>query len=128
MKTIQGLSRQYKVRGVFKVGRPGYIYIDGTLQGVESSVKALKVRQQVPMERLIQKLNWYYLTVKLREQYAKTEPDKSRPTMTKVEDMDEMWNYIWNHGAEKFITLALFGEDALSKGYSPPPPPSEVKK
>ena len=43
MKAIQSLSQEHKVRGIFKVGRPGYIYIDGTNKGVQSSVKALKV-------------------------------------------------------------------------------------
>ena len=43
IKSIQSLAQEYKVHGIFKIGKPGYIYIDGTIKGVQSSVKALKV-------------------------------------------------------------------------------------
>ena len=43
IKSIQNLSQDYKVRGIFKVGRPGYIYINGKINDVQKSVKALKV-------------------------------------------------------------------------------------
>ena len=66
--------------------------------------------------------------MKYEEEYDTTDPDKSRPVMVKVESMDEMWTYMWNNGAEEFFTEALFGEDALDRGITPPPPPSEVKK
>jgi len=66
--------------------------------------------------------------VKYEEQYDTMDPDKSRPTMTKVESMDDMWTFMWNHGAEEFFTVALFGEDALERGITPPSPPSKAKK
>jgi len=66
--------------------------------------------------------------VKYEEQYDAMDPDKSRPTMMKVESMDDMWTFMWNNGAEEFFTVALFGEDALERGITPPSPPSEAKK
>ena len=66
--------------------------------------------------------------MKLEEQYTTRDPETSRPMMMKVEEMDDMWSYMWNHGAEEFFTLALFGQDAVNKGISPPPPPSAAKK
>jgi hypothetical protein len=47
--------------------------------------------------------------------------------MIKVEDMDAMWTYMWNTGAQEFFTLALFGEDAFEKGISPSSRPSDAK-
>ena len=66
--------------------------------------------------------------MKYEEQYDTMDPEKSRPTMMKVESMDDMWTFMWNNGAEKFFTVALFGEDALERGITPPSPPSEAKK
>lgn len=65
--------------------------------------------------------------MRYEEQYSSTSSDTSRPSMIKVEDMDAMWTYMWNTGAQDFFTLALFGEDALEKGISPPSRPSDTK-
>ena len=65
--------------------------------------------------------------MRYEEQYSATSSDTSRPSMIKVEDMDAMWTYMWNTGAQEFFTLALFGEDAFEKGISPSSRPSDAK-
>jgi hypothetical protein len=43
IRSIARLSELYGVSGVFKVGRPGYIFMDGDEAGIRESVKSLKV-------------------------------------------------------------------------------------
>jgi hypothetical protein len=42
IKHLSNLSDDYGVRGVFKVGRPGYIFVDGDETAVRKSVKSIK--------------------------------------------------------------------------------------
>jgi hypothetical protein len=43
IKSIFSLAETYHVNGIFKVGRPGYISIEGEEADVKESVKVLKV-------------------------------------------------------------------------------------
>jgi hypothetical protein len=43
IKTISSLSDRFNVDGIFKIGRPGYIYVDGDESGVHEAIISLKV-------------------------------------------------------------------------------------
>jgi len=45
IRRITRLSEQFKVNGIFKIGHPGYVFIDGASSDVKKSVKSLRVWQ-----------------------------------------------------------------------------------
>jgi hypothetical protein len=56
----------------------------------------------------VQKLNWKHLVVNLQENYTANRSDElHRPSMTKLETMPELWDYIRKCQAEEFFGRAI---------------------
>jgi len=107
IKTILDLSHQYSVTGVFKVGRPGYIFIDGDEAAVHNSETAIKVVTFWKADLTSQRLRWQYISISLRETYKATQSDLYDQKMVKVETMAEIWEYMRAKQLENFFAKAL---------------------
>jgi hypothetical protein len=105
------LSDDYGVSGVFKIGRPGYIFIDGDEAAVRESVKSIKER--VRYGCALMNRDWQYLTISLQEVYSLNIRHEVRPSMVKVETMTEIWDYMRKHQVEAFFSKALYKTSLL---------------
>ena len=111
LRRIVRVSRRYNVTGAFKVGQPGYIFIDGAPSDVQNSIKFLKVCEttSVIIEDSNDKcLNGQEITVTIHEDYTSDSPGTESPEMIRCTNMDIMWKYMRRNNLRAFFMNGMF--------------------
>jgi hypothetical protein len=65
-------------------------------------------------------LHWQYLSTKLQENYTRKDSEEFRPSMVKVETMEEMWDHMGRLNAEDLFAQVLSGKDIPESGFGEP--------
>ena len=82
------LSQRYNVNGIFKTGKPCYIFLDGNTEEVREALTVVKVS---PSTEILKKgLHWRLIRILRTEKYHGKDEDAPLRSMERVEEMGEL--------------------------------------